>query len=368
MAKHMSEIALKISSIKNLDMVNFYHLFDEGTTLPGLLAYYNNSDVINLCAADEGFPFLLEKIVEVYSREKNLGRIVLNDDTRRKLDWSISCSEETYKEITKELSETSKPLFLNKAFVHTMMLPAVKYVIEGILSVNDMPVNWDVYNRDWFGRGTLTGTVKEKRTSFPYRITQQSDKTYRIMINGLIRQNNTLTVDIAHDSKGIKITFADTVFGYTGNIDADITGAEPKFSFAIKRGGKKVYSEENAIPGGEGTPQSHTLQFAPEGADFKQYDLPWGERTYVATDGRREYSIFEAGSATETIAFGIGSDKLTDAGETPVYLGLFSYMLFDSASITELHFLDMGYPQSALYKENYAGKCYTLNKGGNYGN
>ena len=61
MTKHMSEVILKISSIKNLDMVNFYHLFDEGTTLPGILAYYNNSDVINLCAADEGFPFFLKK-------------------------------------------------------------------------------------------------------------------------------------------------------------------------------------------------------------------------------------------------------------------------------------------------------------------
>ena len=81
MVKRMSEISLQISSIKNLDMVNFYHLFDEGASLPGILAYYNNSSVINLCAADEGFPYLLEKIVEVYSREKEFGRIVLDNDT-----------------------------------------------------------------------------------------------------------------------------------------------------------------------------------------------------------------------------------------------------------------------------------------------
>ena len=56
MVKRMSEIELQISSIKNLDMVNIYHLFDDGKSLLGILAYYEGSKVINLCAADEGFP------------------------------------------------------------------------------------------------------------------------------------------------------------------------------------------------------------------------------------------------------------------------------------------------------------------------
>ena len=368
MVNQMSEIALKISSIKNLDMVNIYHLFDEGTSLPGILAYYNNSDVINLCAADEGFPFLLEKIVEVYSREKNLGRIVLDEETKSELERSISCSEETYKEMISALKETDRPVFLNKAFVHTMMLPIVRYVIEGILSSNGIPVTWDVYNRDWFGKGTLTGMVKEKRTNFPYQITQQSDKTYRVMINGLIRQNNTLTVDITHDSKGIKAAFFDTVFGYTGIIDADISKSVPYLSFSIEKGGERIFLSQDAIPEDEGLPASSAFRFAPQGTEFMKFLLPWDERIYIATMGSREYSIFEYSSGNDTIAFGIGNEKLNDTGETPIFLGLFSYMLFDSASMTELHFLDMGYPQSALYKEQYAGKCYTLNKGGNYGN
>ncbi|MBO4678300.1 MAG: hypothetical protein J5626_01375 [Lachnospiraceae bacterium] len=368
MAKHMSEVILKISSIKNLDMVNFYHLFDEGTTLPGILAYYNNSDVINLCAADEGFPFLLEKIVEVYFREKNFGRIVLDEATKDKLDRSISCSEDSYKEIIAGLTETERPVYLNKAFVHTMMLPLVKYIIEGIQSTCDMDVTWDVYNRDWFGRGTLTGTVKEKRTNFPYRITQLSDKLYRIMINGLIRHNNTLTVDVCHDAKGISASFSDNIFGFSGTLTADITDTVPKLSFSVKKAGESVYFTENALTENTESAATGTTRFTPAEGSFKRLDLPWGERIYMATDGSREYSIFEAGAGAETIAFAIGSEKLHDVGEAPVYFGLFSYMLFDSPGMTELHFLDMGYPQSALYKENYAGKCYTLNKGGNYGN
>ena len=52
MVQRMSETELQISSIKNLDMVNIYHLFDDGKSLLGILAYYEGSKVINLCAAD----------------------------------------------------------------------------------------------------------------------------------------------------------------------------------------------------------------------------------------------------------------------------------------------------------------------------
>ncbi|MBR5761486.1 MAG: hypothetical protein IKX87_05610, partial [Lachnospiraceae bacterium] len=73
-------------------------------------------------------------------------------------------------------------------------------------------------------------------------------------------------------------------------------------------------------------------------------------------------------SVAETISYGICSVGLGDGKKTPIGLGLFSYMLFESASLKELHFLDMGYPQLALYKDNFAGKCYTLNKGVHHGN
>ena len=368
MVKHMSETALQISSIKNLDMVNIYHLFDEGASLPGILAYYDNSHVINLCAADEGFPYLLEKIVEVYSREKEFNRIVLDDDTRAVLERSISCSKDTYEAMVNGFKETNKPVYLNKAFSYVLMLPIVKYVIEGIFASNDMTVNWDIYNRDWFGRGALTGTVKEKRTKFPYLIARQSDNCYRVRINGLIRQENTLTVDILHDNKGIWASFFDTIYGYEGTLTADISGTEPMLKFSIDRGGEKVFNSEDPIPLSEDASDSAALKLSPKDYDYRRFLLPWGERIYLSESGSRVCSIFENGTATDTVSFGFGSERLSDAAIGSFSLGLYSFMLFDSASLTELHFFDMGYPQSALYKGQYAGKCYTVSKGGHYGN
>ncbi|MBR5897334.1 MAG: hypothetical protein IKZ39_06925 [Lachnospiraceae bacterium] len=368
MVKHMSEIALQISSIKNLDMVNFYHLFAEGASLPGILAYYDNSHVINLCAADDGFPYLLEKIVEVYSREKEFNRIVADNDTKAVLERSISCSGEMYEEMLKGFSETTRPIFLNKASVHTMMLPTVKYIIEGILGSVDMPVAWNIYNRDWFGRGALTGTVKGKQTKFPYLIARQNDKMYRVTISGLIRQENTLTVDILHDVNGIWASFFDCLYGYEGTLSVDITGPVPMLKFNIERGSEAVFHSEEPVPASDDATESTAFGLSPKDAEYRCCLLPWGERIYTSTAGSRTYSIFENGTASGTIAFGTGCERLSDSKVGEASLGLYSFMLFDSPSMAELHFIDMGYPQSALYKEHYVGKCFTLNKGGRYGN
>lgn len=368
MVRRMSETELQISSIKNLDMVNIYHLFDDGKSLLGILAYYEGSKVINLCAADEGFPVLLDKIVEVYSREKQYGRIVLDYNTKQILDRSISLSTDNYEKMLSGYTETAQPIFLDKAFVHILALPIVKYVVEGIYSVNDMPVSWDIYNKSWYGHGILTALVNKKTARFPYRITRQYDKLYRVIINGVLRQSNTLTIDIMHDMKGIGVSFYDALCGYEGNLTADISEATPTLQFSISSAGKRVYYTEDTITESNSEESGNVTKLSFADTEFKEYRLPWGERIFVATDNDRTQCVFAGSSVAETISYGICSVGLDDNKKTRIGLGLFSYMLFESASMKELHFLDMGYPQLALYKENYAGKCYTLNKGVHHGN
>ena len=368
MVQRMSETELQISSIKNLDMVNIYHLFDDGKSLLGILAYYEGSKVINLCAADEGFPVLLDKIVEVYSREKQYGRIVLDYNTKQILDRSISLSTDNYGKMLSDFTETAKPIFLDKAFIHVLTIPLVKYVVEGIYGVNDMPVNWDIYNKSWYGHGILTASVNRKTVRFPYRITRQNDKLYRVIINGVLKQSNTLTIDIMHDMKGIGVSFYDGLYGYVGKLEVDIAEDVPTFMFSIDCAGKRVYYKEDSIAESDSEDAGDVTKLSFADTVFKEYRLPWGERIFVAVDNDRTQCVFAGSSVAETISYGICSVGLDDNKKTRIGLGLFSYMLFESASKKELHFLDMGYPQLALYKDNFAGKCYTLNKGVHHGN
>ena len=247
MVKRMSEALLQISSIKNLDMVNFYRLSEKGPSLPGIVAYYDSGKVINLCSADEGFSELLSKVVEVYSAEKSFGRIVTDNYTGRLLDRSISTSSEAYEKMLDGFEETSNPLFLDKAFSHIMVIPAVKFIVESIYGINDMAVSWDLFNKTWYGRGILTASVKEKSVKFPYLITQHNDKIHRIIINGVLHPGNSLTVDIIHDFKGISINFSDSIKGYKGSYTADITGPAPGYSFDIGCGDKTLYHDEGKL-------------------------------------------------------------------------------------------------------------------------
>lgn len=368
MVKRMSEALLQISSIKNLDMVNFYRLSEDGSSLPGIVAYYDGGKVINLCSADEGFSELLNKVVEVYSDEKESGRIVTDNYTGRLLNRSISTSSEDYEKMLEGFEETPNPLFLDKAFSHIMVIPTVKYIVESIYGINDMPVNWNLLNKCWFGRGTLTASVKEKTTKFPYLITRHNDKIHRVIINGVLHPGNSLTVDIIHDLKGICINFSDSFKGYKGSYIADITGPAPGYSFDIGCEGKTLYHDEGMLPDSPEVNRIEALKFSLPDAEFKEYMLPWGEKLYLSDNDRHLQYIFSASSATETISYGLCSEKLNDAGGLPILLGLFSYMHVESVSTTELHFLDMGYPQLSLYKERYVGKKYTLKRGLHHGN
>ena len=368
MVKRMSEIELQISSIKNLDMVNFYHLFDDGKSLPGMLAYYDSTKVINLCAADKGFPMLLDKIVEVYSLEKQYGRIVLDYNTKQVLDRSISCSKSNYENMLAGFLETAKPIYLDKAYIHIIVLPLVKYIIDGIYGVNDMTVNWNIYNKSWYGRGVLTASVNEKATKFPYLIARQNDKMHRAIINGLLRPDNTLTIDIIHDLRGIGVTFKDNLYGYEGSLSADVSGDVPMLKFEILSAGERVFFNESAIPESNAEEGRVAIGLSLAEAEFKEYILPWGETISLSKSGGKMQCIFSAGDVSDRISLGICSERLDDRTRTPIDLGLFAYILFESVAMKELHFLDMGYPQQALYKEEYAGKSYTLKKGEHHGN
>ena len=368
MVKRMSETLIQISSIKNLNMVNFYRLSDDGKSLPGIIAYYGNGKTINLCSADEGFSELLDKVVEVYSHEKEFGRIVTDNYTGRVLERSISTSGEDYERLLERFTETSNPLFLDKAFAHVMVIPAVKFIIESIYNINDMPVNWDLYNKTWYGRGILTGSVKEKSVKFPYLITRYNDKIHHVIINGVLHSGNALNFDIVHDFKGIKIIFSDSLEGWSGSYSAEITETSPRYSFKITCRGETVYNDEGLLSKNEQLTETSALQLSFAGAEFTEYGLPWGERFYLAVSDNKVQYIFSSSNTTETVSYSICSEKLNDSGGIPILLGLFSYMYTESVSASELHLLDMGYPQLALYKEKYAGKKYTLKRGTQNGN
>ena len=362
MVRHMNEITFKISSIKNLNMVNFYHLFDEESGLPAIVVYYDNSEVINLCAADEGYTALLEKVVEVYSREAKYNRIIADDHTKALLNGSIHCAKEDYERLILNFSETKESVVSEKVFAWKMMLPIVKYCIEGLYQIGDATVSWHLFNKDWYGKGTLTASVNKKTTQFRYNIQKINDRMYRVLVSGVLKQYNVLTIDIIHDSKGLTIAYKDSHFSYEGNISVDFSGETPKMTYTIKRAGQNLYRGENSCEPLDGPPKTLGSNITLSDVTWKGFILPWQEQIFTAFSEGKEYTLFLAGKENDSFSIGICDGKIKEEGDEFGEICMFIYLLYESPAVTELHFLDAGSPGFAYYKENYATKKYILKK------
>ncbi|MCR5719980.1 MAG: hypothetical protein K6F84_05390 [Lachnospiraceae bacterium] len=358
-ARHMSDRSIKIASIRNLNMVNFYRIFDENNDLSCIMVYYDNSEIINLSETDEGFFELLEKVTEVYSLEENQRSIIADDFTRELLKTSACYRTKEYERLTSLFDETKEPDLFPNAYSHKMMLPIVRYVMESIYGVEGIKIEFNDYVREWYGRGSLNARSESVNRSFPFVIRKLNGTLYRVEVSNVLKKYKTLTVNILHSFDGITVDYSAS--SYSGILRVSFIGEEPVMNHVIKLGDKEVFwAKENMKPFEETDNANIYPSFSR--VKWESFILPWKERVMTAREGALQYRLYSAGSNKKMFSFGICNHVLRNEGINLGRICMFAYLIFESPLKTELHFLDAVSPAHWFYRENYESKKYILNK------
>ena len=360
-----NEVSVRISSMKKLKMVNCYSLFGEEGPIYGILAYYQDR-LINLCNADEHFGELFDRIVLLYDSESKETEIIADEETKRILGQANAFGEERYEGLLSGFEEIAAPIVLPKAFSHVYVQPIVRYVMKILYEGQGDELTFEDRQNTWFGKGTMEGMFHGKRQRFPYQITSGFGESYDVTVHHFYTNGNDLKFVFTYGFDGITVMYHDRYFGYEGKLLFQMQGNKADFSHILReREEVKLNVEKECEARRDAQPSVLIRRLIPkeEGTSWEAYELPWGGFAFRNTYGTEEYRVLSSSEDDMTVShvacYSVLSAK--DMGHLP--FGRFYIRLYERNDITELHLLDMEYPRSGKYQEQYAGRYYTLGTG-----
>ena len=354
------KMLLKITSIKKLKMVHFYHLFGENGPMYGILVYYM-FDVINLCNADPYFDELFDKIVSVYKKEAPTNSILANEETKGILENAISLKKNDYQTIFSGFLETKMPIILPKAFSHIFLLPLVKYIITSIYGGDQESLQFSDLKEEWFGKGVMNAMLKNSSIRLPYRISQENDEDYEITVCHVLTQANELCIHVHFGGEGMIISYHDTIYNYRGGITVSISDENTIYSHELKQQNTLILNSEIYCEQLKKINLSKTVYSlcGENTCSWKFWTLPWGSIACHTMASDIHNRIIMDYSNNTLITRIVSCKKIFTSDSSYIDFGCFNALLYECPNAVELHLLDMDYPRASSYIEHFAGKFYS---------
>lgn len=348
-------IANQIAGINDLKMVRFYRLYGEEGPMHGLMAYYQDQ-LINLCNADKHFMALVERIVNVYDRERQTREILIDPTTRQILQTAGEVRMEALEEGLAAYEECTIPLIAPRAFSAVYLLPIVKYVLQGLYGGK---LVFDELDRQWFGKGYMDAMNGEKRLHFPYQIEASAGEVYDIVVRNVSAYGNLLKIEITYGYDRITAAYYDTYYKYEGSLQYTMIKNKALITHELCRNGERIFlTETEGELQKDAVPEERIRKLTAENEKcWSAYRLPWGDIVYAASVAGLEHRVMVQKENAITISYGLGFRYLT-GDELPLVFGEYAFRLYERADLTELHMIEMEQPGSGRYQERYEGKVY----------
>ena len=354
-----NELKNQILTMQGLKMVNVYPLFEEDDALMGVMAYYQDK-TINLCSADREFPLLLDRVIKLYQEESKHSNIIADESTKQLLSKASEFPDEKLYTRLGGYRETDRPAFLPKGFSHVYIIPVVTYILKQLYEGMHESVSFQELSQQWFEKGFLNAVVNGKSQRFPFRISPLRQEQYDIAVLNVLKVANTLKMRLMFDMNGIKVTYHDECFRFQGSIAIDVLNDKMIFSHSLTEQGQKLIEIKCELEEAKwGSPTKLVKELTTgDGGDWNACTLPWGGFVYHAELYGDEYLVYSNVGATVTVSYGSCRRRLSIQGKEEIMFGMFSFRLYEREDLTELHFLDMGYPSSAKYARDHAGRFF----------
>ena len=229
MIKTTNEILIQINTIKNIESINFSdasiikmskdkpiitnELLENGKELiiPMLTVTYNGMNIITLCSQDEYFNTYVEKVKEVYLKEKDriippFNKTIEIDDNSKNILLSgiINDNNNSY-DFYKDKEGYDKPLILNDKKIK-FLLPIIEYVIKENLKLfnKDFKIKNEIKGYSGTGNYVISGYTDGIYDFYPSNISI-NENTYEINIGNIIKNNVPLKIIIRFKDNKIEL-------------------------------------------------------------------------------------------------------------------------------------------------------------------
>ena len=164
----MDELDVKISKIKNLNLIYLYNindslsLPDERKYLALKVMYDNNQEYISIDFKDEHFGSLIKKVLDCYNQEKDNRNIILLGDLTNEL---FANSKSFVANILSSKNEAT-PIFKTQNELIRAYLPFLKEVLESIIKhirkIEGVTIeSLDGYNKKFIVNISLSGMKRQ---------------------------------------------------------------------------------------------------------------------------------------------------------------------------------------------------------------
>ena len=229
--KRTDEMLLEINNIKNIKSIKIYDLLISRTSnnllLPSILVEYDGK-VLNLCSKDEYFDELVNKLIEVYNREKNkkyiddFGRVrtidINEEDKRILLSGKLTKNSKYDLYKGKENYDNS---FIFQIDEVRLLIPIIKYQLESFFKYLNKVLVIDSSLYGYRDNYNMRCKIDGLDSLIILRFKKIDNDRYVISIKGLLSNNRVIVNRIIFNRDRIEIVSSVDDITYSNTINFD---------------------------------------------------------------------------------------------------------------------------------------------------
>ncbi len=249
MYRFMNEEEIEISQLKNLKMIYLYKLGGNDA----VAVHYGDSRQLNLCAMDANYPLLMEKVLTLYSRQKDDPELIIDPDTRRFLDRAVEKGNNHTSYFNRvgrrymDMESSSTPRFSSDGVIRETLLPLLKYYLGQLYHMWNLEDTFEPEPKGWH-RNCVLKTRKGKDTSvLPVRINFMTGNTCKILVGNFMAPLHSITFEVSYRENRILVLFESADFKLFGESILELGIAESRAQTTIQVEGNVVYHGDEPV-------------------------------------------------------------------------------------------------------------------------
>lgn len=249
MYRFMSEEEIEIRQISDLKMIHLYQLNGNDA----IAAYYGDNKQINLCALDENYNLLMEKILTLYSQCEDKDSIVIEDSARKILD----------KVITRDIHHTSFfnrigkfyarqegvlcPRFASDGIIRDTLIPMIQYYLQQLYHMWNVEIKFVQESVGWHRNCVMNATYGNETVIMPVRITMLNDYDYKIAVGNFMHNFSNIEFEISYSEDKLSIIFENAKMELFGESYFKLNNQQMKAYTTIYIEKKAVYHQDEPL-------------------------------------------------------------------------------------------------------------------------
>ncbi len=249
MYRFMSEEEIEIRQINDLKMIHLYQLNGNDA----IAAYYGDNKQINLCALDENYNLLMEKILTLYSECEDKTSIVIEDTAKRILDKVIArdIHHTSFFNRIGKLYATQEgslcPRFASDGMIRDTLIPMIQYYLQQLYHMWNMEIKFVQESIGWHRNCVMHATYGKDKFIMPVRITMLNDHNYKIAVGNFMHNLSNIEFEISYSEDQLIVIFENAKMELFGESYYKLNHQQLRAYTTIYVEGKVVYHEDEPI-------------------------------------------------------------------------------------------------------------------------